>query len=168
MAKRHIKLRGLSGELEGKTWESEALLRAGRLESLEVVLDDSSVSRRHAEVRATDNGWQLRDLGSTNGTFLNGIRLGNGERRVRERDIIQCGKMSLVVEQIEDGEQKEEQASDMMVEAATSSSWEDAIRNLAMDSQALPAARRAAPGPHPRQPSPGSPRQRSTSCCTRF
>lgn len=138
MAKRHIKMRGLSGELEGKTWESDSLLRAGRLESLEVVLDDSSVSRRHAEIRATDAGWQLRDLGSTNGTFLNGIRLGNGERRLRERDIVQCGKMSLVVDQIEDGEQKEEQASDMMVEAATSSSWEDAIRNLAMDSRRCP------------------------------
>jgi HD-GYP domain-containing protein (c-di-GMP phosphodiesterase class II) len=136
--KRRIRLRGISGDLEGKVWESETLLRAGRLESLEVVLDDSSVSRRHAEVRATENGWQVRDLGSTNGTFLNGIRLGTGERRLRERDIIQCGKMSLVVDQLEDGDSKEDASPDMMVEAATSSSWEDAIRNLAFDSRRCP------------------------------
>ena len=39
-------------------------LRAGRLDSLEIVLQDDSVSRRHAEVRATDKGWRLADLGS--------------------------------------------------------------------------------------------------------
>src|SRR5579885_569915 len=55
--KRRIRLRGLSSELEGKVWESDSLLRAGRLETLEVVLDDSSVSRRHAEIRCNENGW---------------------------------------------------------------------------------------------------------------
>ena len=38
-------------------------------------LDDTSVSRRHAEARQTNGGGALRDLGSTNGTFLNGTRL---------------------------------------------------------------------------------------------
>src|SRR5262245_2948232 len=70
--KGHIRLRGIDGDFEGKVWESEAQLRAGRLSSLEVVLDDSSVSRRHAEVVLTAQGWRVRDLGSLNGTFLNG------------------------------------------------------------------------------------------------
>ena len=78
--KRRIRLRGVNGDIEGKIWESDSVLRAGRLESLEIVLDDTSVSRRHAEIRSSDQGWQLRDLASTNGTFLNGIRLGSGER----------------------------------------------------------------------------------------
>ena len=58
-----IRLRGTNGATEGKTWESATLLQAGRLETLEIVLDDSSVSRRHAEIRFTPKGWELRDLG---------------------------------------------------------------------------------------------------------
>lgn len=135
---RRIRLRGVNGELDGKVWESDSLLRAGRLESLEVVLDDSSVSRRHAEIRATDQGWQLRDLGSTNGTFLNGIRLGASERKLRERDIIQCGKLTLVVDLLQDDTDKDATAEQMMVEATTSSSWEDALQGLAFDSRRCP------------------------------
>ena len=55
--KRRIRLRGVNGDIEGKIWESDSVLRAGRLESLEIVLDDTSVSRRHAEIRASDQGW---------------------------------------------------------------------------------------------------------------
>ena len=76
----------------------ESLLRAGRLGSLEIVLDDSSVSRRHAEVRFGDDGWFVRDLESTNGTYVNGVRIGAGEQPLRPRDIIQFGKVAVIVE----------------------------------------------------------------------
>jgi len=58
IVKRRIRLRGINGDIEGKVWESDTVLRAGRLASLEIVLDDTSVSRRHAEVRSTANGWR--------------------------------------------------------------------------------------------------------------
>ncbi len=41
----------------------------------DVPLQDARVSRRHAEVRATEEGLLVRDLGSTNGTFLDGARV---------------------------------------------------------------------------------------------
>src|SRR6516162_10238732 len=101
--KRSIRLRGMNGPLKGRTWEHSDLLRVGRLEALEVVLDDSSVSRYHAEVRATDRGWRVRDLGSTNGTRLNGVRLGNGQWPLRPKDLLQFGEVAVVVESLTDG-----------------------------------------------------------------
>src|SRR6059058_5954254 len=100
--KRTIRLKGMNGALKGQTWESSDLLRVGRLEALEIVLDDSSVSRYHAEVRATDRGWRVRDLGSTNGTKLNGVRLGNGQWPLRVRDLLQFGEVAVVVESLSD------------------------------------------------------------------
>ena len=87
--KRRIRLRGISNDVEGKFWESEALLRVGRLATLDIALDESSVSRRHAEIRATPAGWRVRDLGSTNGIYLNGKRV--DEAVVAPRDELQIG-----------------------------------------------------------------------------
>ncbi|HEV3255295.1 MAG TPA: HD domain-containing phosphohydrolase [Gemmataceae bacterium] len=137
--RRRIRLRGVNGAFEGKVWESVNLLRTGRLETLEVVLDDNSVSRRHAEVRATEKGWQVRDLGSTNGTFLNGQRLSGTERRLRARDLLQCGKVTLVVDQLDEASEGEAAFADgLLVEAATSSSWEDALQGIAYDARRCP------------------------------
>ena len=100
--KRRIRLRGINGDVEGKTWDSDTILRAGRLATLEIVLEDSSVSRRHAEIRSTDQGWRLRDLGSTNGTFLNGTRLSPGEWPVRPHDIVRFGNVTIVVDSMQE------------------------------------------------------------------
>jgi putative nucleotidyltransferase with HDIG domain len=136
--KQHIRLRGINGETEGKVWDSSSHLRIGRLEMLEVYLDDSSVSRRHAEVRAIRHGWQLRDLGSTNGTYLNGNRLGNGEWPLRSRDIIRCGSVTLVVDQLKEPESFVLPHSDgLEVEACAKASCEEALDGLAFDSERL-------------------------------
>ncbi len=138
--KRRIRLRGVGGEVDGKVWESDTLLRAGRLTSLEVVLDDGSVSRRHAEVRSTDQGWRLRDLGSTNGTFLNGTRLGPGEWPLRAHDVIRCGKITLVVDLLrEAGDITTTPMPDCLkVEATEVNTWEDALTGLAFDRNRSP------------------------------
>src|ERR1700722_7000090 len=98
----------MNGAVKGQTWESSELLRVGRLDPLEIVLDDSSVSRYHPEVRATEGGWRVRDLGSTNGTRLNGVRLGNGQWPLRPRDLLQFGEVAVVVEALNDGLEEEE------------------------------------------------------------
>ena len=101
MKRSPLRLRGISGEIKGQVWESDTLLRAGRLGSLEIVLDDSSVSRRHAEVRHGDDGWHVRDLESTNGTYVNGVRIGTAEQQLKARDIVQFGKVAVIVEMTE-------------------------------------------------------------------
>lgn len=51
------------------------LTTIGRVDDYDITIDDSRVSRRHAHVRREDFRYILEDLGSTNGTWLNGSRL---------------------------------------------------------------------------------------------
>jgi HD-GYP domain-containing protein (c-di-GMP phosphodiesterase class II) len=94
-------LTGVSQPLDGLRWESDCELRVGRLDSLEIVLHDSSISRRHADVVRTAQGWVVRDLGSTNGTLLNGEPVHRAERRLKQNDLLQFGKLALRVVELE-------------------------------------------------------------------
>lgn len=94
-------LRGINRHIKGQCWELSRQSRVGRLDHLEVVVDDPSVSRTHAELDPTPSGWRLRDLGSTNGTFLNGAKMGPGQWPLRVRDLIQFGDVVVMVEGID-------------------------------------------------------------------
>lgn len=65
----------------------------GRLAECDVVLADSSVSRRHAEVRRQGSEFVVADLGSTNGTKVNGVAV--RERRLADGDEISVGSTRL-------------------------------------------------------------------------
>ena len=67
----------------------------GRDEGADVLIDNPSVSRRHAEIRLGDNGWEVEDLGSSNGTFLRGHRI-EGPQSIGLGDEIGFGKFSIV------------------------------------------------------------------------
>lgn len=141
--KQPIRLRCLSGDLKGRYWEHDKILRAGREGKLEIVLDDASVSRRHAEVRHNVNGWWVRDFQSTNGTYVNGVRLGTRDRQLHSRDIVQFGKVAMLVEFIEDPEKTAGDAlgSDkILIEKSTRSSWEGSVVHLAFDRNHRPRA----------------------------
>ncbi|MFP3937522.1 MAG: ATP-binding protein [Phycisphaerae bacterium] len=60
-----------------------------------VPLSDSTVSRRHARLLRQDGRWLLEDLGSANGTFLNGTRLVR-QMPVHGGDQIRCGTSLLI------------------------------------------------------------------------
>lgn len=66
----------------------------GRLPECQVNLSDPNVSRRHAEVRRSGNEFVLFDLGSTNGTRVNGTQI-SGERRLRDGDEIGVGAIAI-------------------------------------------------------------------------
>lgn len=71
----------------------------GRSRECEIVIDDPNVSRRHAELRPGGGGWVIADLGSTNGTRLNGHPV-QAPELVRAGDEIEVGS-SLVTFELE-------------------------------------------------------------------
>lgn len=77
----------------------QPVIRIGRGESMDVVIDNVSVSRRQAEIRDEGGKWVVRDLGSANGTFVNGERL-TAERALRPGDEVSFGKFSIFFERV--------------------------------------------------------------------
>jgi hypothetical protein len=71
----------------------EYLLTVGRLPECTITLGDPNVSRRHAEIRPSGAGYRLIDLGSTNGTLVNGQRV--HEHQLRDGDVITFGATSI-------------------------------------------------------------------------
>ena len=65
----------------------------GRLSTCDIPLGDPQVSRRHAEVRRDPEGFCVFDLGSTNGTVVNGAPV--RERRLRDGDELRIGSATI-------------------------------------------------------------------------
>ena len=72
-------------------------LRIGRLPDCLISLSDPQVSRHHAEVRAGHDGLEVVDLGSTNGTMVNGVVV--KEHPLRDGDVILVGATSIRYEE---------------------------------------------------------------------
>jgi pSer/pThr/pTyr-binding forkhead associated (FHA) protein len=67
----------------------------GRSAACHVVLDDPLVSRRHACIEVTDQGATVDDLGSINGVFVNGQRVGDGAQKLSDGDRLDIGNAQL-------------------------------------------------------------------------
>jgi hypothetical protein len=74
----------------------ERIVSMGRLSDCDIVLNDAKASRRHAEVHPDGDGYVLVDLGSTNGTLVNG--LAGDSRRLNDGDEITVGGTVVVFE----------------------------------------------------------------------
>jgi hypothetical protein len=64
----------------------------------DIVIDDPEISRRHACITCGPSGYSIEDLGSTNGTFVNGIHI-TGLQALRDGDIIGLGQVVLAFEE---------------------------------------------------------------------
>jgi Protein of unknown function (DUF3662)/FHA domain len=69
----------------------------GRSRDCDIVLDDTGISRRHAEIRPGTRGWTVADLGSTNGVRLNGRAL-RGAQPLHPGDRVELGSTEIVFE----------------------------------------------------------------------
>ncbi len=82
------------GTLDGRRFPlSQERILVGRDQAADIRFDadnDRQVSARHAEIRRHGEGWQLRDLNSTNGTFRNGSRI-HGDSALHDGDRVALG-----------------------------------------------------------------------------
>src|SRR5262245_25203828 len=68
----------------------------GRQPDAAVYLESLAVSRQHAHVFCRDGAYSVEDLGSSNGTFVNGQRV-QGRTALREDDLLQVGPYVLAL-----------------------------------------------------------------------
>jgi len=66
----------------------------GRDESCVIRLTSRDVSRYHCRIRRTESGWTVRDLGSSNGTFVNDVEI-QQEQELKPGDAIRTGPLIL-------------------------------------------------------------------------
>src|SRR5262245_6183664 len=99
MTPARIRLSGVGEKLNGKHWDFEDRVRIGREDSLDLVLDDFSVEKSHAEAYVDGPRWMLRDLAQSDihPTSINGKSVKGQEKPLQEQDIIQIGRMALRV-----------------------------------------------------------------------
>lgn len=66
----------------------------GRLADCAIQISDGNTSRHHAQIHRAGSGFIITDLGSTNGTYVNGVRL-TADHRLADGDIVTVGSVSL-------------------------------------------------------------------------
>lgn len=85
------RLVGAAGAYAGSIFPIEGTATVGREPANAIALpDDSTVSRRHASIRADGDGFVINDEGSSNGVFVNGVRVA-GSQPLRPGDEVQIG-----------------------------------------------------------------------------
>jgi adenylate cyclase len=89
-----FKLLSTTGDQSIELQSGRALV-VGRAVTSDVPIYDPTISRRHAEVALSDRGVKVKDLGSSNGTFLNGARVTEAEASAN--DIVTFGKVAFKV-----------------------------------------------------------------------
>ena len=150
LAENQIALIGISAVIDGLQWQSDQKLRIGRQPCFEIVVNDPSLSREHAEIRATPQGWIVQDLGSSGGTLLNGVPIGKLTRKLKVEDTLQCGKLTFKIRELH-WQPPEASASwsqniktsgqFVRVQALSQLSWEEGLRDLSLEDVPIPHAK---------------------------
>jgi len=82
-------------DLLGTTLPLDGVITIGRSPTATLALEDGYLSQHHARVHGDQGGWVLEDLGSTNGTYLNEVRV-DEPQHLALGDMVQLG--GLIVE----------------------------------------------------------------------
>lgn len=93
-----LALRFISGKYQGGEFplEADREIIVGRSSDLDMVLVEEMVSRRHARIQLVGGAVNIDDLGSTNGTFVNGERVTHAELQEGDRVLIGSNILKVV------------------------------------------------------------------------
>ncbi|MGX5700590.1 FHA domain-containing protein [Acinetobacter kookii] len=90
------KIQAITGELTGQEISIDRDMLVGRHQSADIVLQAGEISRKHAAFLLKDQALWLQDLNSSNGTFLNDLRIEH-ETLLKEGDIVQFASLKFSV-----------------------------------------------------------------------
>ncbi|OAL78092.1 FHA domain-containing protein [Acinetobacter terrae] len=96
------KIQAITGELTGQEISIDRDMLVGRHQSADIVLQAGEISRKHAAFLLKDQGLWLQDLNSSNGTFVNDLRIEH-ETLLKQGDIVQFASLKFsVLEPVKD------------------------------------------------------------------
>jgi Inner membrane component of T3SS, cytoplasmic domain len=94
-AEQRAELEFVSGPLVGQTINLDRdVTTIGSVAGNTVLLTDTGVSRKHVGIKRIDDGYELADLGSTNGVYVNGEKV--ARRKLEVGDVIRVGTTEIV------------------------------------------------------------------------
>ena len=94
-AEQRAELEFVSGPLVGQTVNLDRdVTTIGSVAGNTVLLTDTGVSRKHIGIKRLDGGYELADLGSTNGVYVNGEKV--ARRKLEVGDVIRVGTTEIV------------------------------------------------------------------------
>lgn len=95
----YLKLINLRRNLDFKMYESYSIRESaliGRSKRCQVYIDDPYLSKNHARIFLHDGLFYVEDLGSTNGSYLNGRKLPSHPVRIKDSDKLSFGNISFI------------------------------------------------------------------------
>jgi hypothetical protein len=105
---------------------AESTMIIGRDATSDVQIDDRQVSRRHAEISRTPSGYTIRDLGSKNGTYLNGEAVFEEPQLIQNGDevgIALCAKLTFIEDEATVPVMPVQQKSSIKMDLAAKRVW---------------------------------------------
>jgi hypothetical protein len=144
------RLRVKSGPLAGQIIDVEDEVVIGR-EDTDLTIDDQDMSRRHAVVRPSEGRLQVEDLGSTNGTFVDGTKI-EGPTMLGGGAEIQLGATVIVVEGVLPAGREDSAGGEAPAQATRQRSIPPEFQKRAEQPAAAAAATTASAPPTPAAP----------------
>lgn len=93
-----------AGQVKEVEWNVEGSIFIGRSEMCNIFFDDDRLSRQHFAIEVTKVACYIEDLETTNGTFVNGVRL-NTRRMLLNNDVITAGRERIVFQTVAEQEE---------------------------------------------------------------